>query len=322
MTIDDALFICYCDAEKQAFLDYVWDGSGEYAGSPNYSTGFPDFLLYLCPPEHRAALREVWDRPAPDDDNDDEDDFFAGDRMLEMVRLLGLPWIRDANDEPAGYRRIAHFAANEGYVRFGADSPEGQDPKTVRLEPLFWQGPRSITVGAPANLRLAQLIYPASASAVDEDTFLGWGGNVFEEYNEAGGQPVAVFRYLNTTAGHLLLTMDFTPDGKQRLMPEKTRLPGQAIRGFAYTPPPFGLRDDNAALLRAINDLFAPSLPGGLEEFTFTWAKLWQSPEKDGPQTVRELSELLGLPLFFPFFPCEGARLVKSTQLIDRYRLE
>lgn len=78
----DSLFLSYCDGATGMCQEYFkpnWNEDDNY-DMRRYQKAFPEFLVWLCPPEHRAELRKVWDG----------DEVFADDRMLKLFRLLGM----------------------------------------------------------------------------------------------------------------------------------------------------------------------------------------------------------------------------------------
>lgn len=78
----DSLSLSYCDGAADTCQEYFkpnWDGDDNY-DMQRYQKAFPEPLIWLYPPEHRAELRRVWDG----------DEVFADDRMLKLFRLLGM----------------------------------------------------------------------------------------------------------------------------------------------------------------------------------------------------------------------------------------
>lgn len=184
----------------------------------------------------------------------------------------------------------------------------------------------SLCMATQAKLEEERRIYlktpRACAVTVDEDRYWGYAAPL-REYRENGGQPHAALQYLHTTDGLFLLSLEFTWDGKRLVHAEKTRMPGEGILTMPHAAAMWQYGDPQKSL-RELTRCFGlvPERDEAAERaFLARWEQIWQDTQLDGDETVRQLSALLGFPLFFPAFPCEGARLVKSTQYVDRYLL-
>lgn len=92
----DILFVSYSDAAKKIAYDHAkpnFEGMEEY-DTERFQTGFPRFLLELCPGASEEKLREIWDR----------DEVFADDRMYKLGDILGLSPINA--EVPEGFEVI------------------------------------------------------------------------------------------------------------------------------------------------------------------------------------------------------------------------
>ena len=102
----DILFVSCCDAERQAFHDFVkpnYPEMEEY-DTEIYQEGLPTFLLSLGGDdniqrlEDIQKLKDIWD---------EEDLAFADDRMHNLLQFLGMQVIYDETDIPEGFVPVA-----------------------------------------------------------------------------------------------------------------------------------------------------------------------------------------------------------------------
>lgn len=101
----DILFVSYCDAEKRIFYDYAKPnvpGDEEY-DTELYQEDLPTFLLSLDGGDNVQRIEDVQKLKAIWDEEGLVD---ADDRMLNLLKFLGMQVVYDENDIPEGFIRI------------------------------------------------------------------------------------------------------------------------------------------------------------------------------------------------------------------------